>query len=261
MPLTSTPLRYWYALLGTSLMLHALPAAATESWTEVIESSPINGHNPASTNAKAPLFPKESATLRYTGLFTATMQLKRQQHDYEITMTANIPFRKMVFRSVGKIVDNQLKPTLFQDSRNDQLYAQATFDYDKKEIRQGKLKDKPAITPMVGQPLDIFSLAWQLTLNHGQMTAPFQVATGKGDVRSHTPASISTERVIRATGTEGQEMNIQMISLANQSNSRYGLATEVGNVPAIFDFEGYALTIEQITIDGQNYGPNGKALP
>lgn len=241
------------SLLSSGLLLNASPALAM-GWTETIESTHITTEEPSR-------FPQRLATLNYMGLFPTTMQLERQQDQYQITVTANIPFRKIVLRSKGTLINKQFKPELFQDIRNDQLYAQSIFDYEKQEIRQGKVKDTPTITPMQGQALDPFSLAWQLSLNHGVMTAPFQLATGKGSIKIHTPDAISTEQVIRATGSDSIEMAIQLITLPGEKNSQYGLAMDIGYLPAIFGFEGYALTIEQINIDGQKIDTMAKINP
>ncbi len=190
------------------------------------------------------------------GIVPAVMTVQRQQNQYEITMTLHIPFKKIVFRSVGNIIDNkQLQPTLFQDLRNDKIYAQADFDYAKKEIRQAKGNDSPSVTPMVGQALDPFSLAWQLTLNQGVLNAPIQLATGKGNIQSYAPEALSSETTTRATGSSGTVMNVQQISLAHTKSHHYGLAIDVGYLPVVFDFDNYAITIEHINMDGKDYWP------
>ncbi|MBP6115734.1 MAG: hypothetical protein KBC57_13845 [Neisseriaceae bacterium] len=242
-------------LLSAGLLANTATATPT-GWTEIVEHAEM-----VAPAAQRTLFPQQSATLRYIGLFPTTMQLQRQQDRYQITVTANIPFRKIMLRSSGTLINNQFKPERFEDIRNDQPYAQTIFDHQKQEIRQGKANAAPSITPMPGQAFDPFSLAWQLSLNQGVMAAPFQLATGKGEVQSHRPETLSIERTIRATGRDSIEMAIQLISLPSKKHSRYGLAVDVGYLPAIFGFEDYALTIESITVDGQNYGPNGQALP
>nr|MBP6563710.1 hypothetical protein [Neisseriaceae bacterium] len=107
------PHLFLLGLLGCTLAL-PIPALANTPWTEVIEDAAF-APPPAEASAQPTLtlFPKRSATLRYMGLFPATMTLQRQKDQYEITMTATIPFRKMVWRSVGTVVNNQLRPALF----------------------------------------------------------------------------------------------------------------------------------------------------
>ncbi|MGO3860061.1 MAG: hypothetical protein ACTJHL_12500 [Neisseriaceae bacterium] len=244
------------ATLGASLALATEPAM-NSAWTEVVEH--VEVVTPPSQ--RTTLVPQQSATLTYIGLFPTVMQLQRQQDQYEITVTANIPFRQVTLRSRGTLVNNQLQPLLFQDIRNGQVYAQTVFDHQRHEIRQGKTKDTPTVTPMIDQAFDPFSLAWQLSLNQGIIKTPFQLATGKGDVKTQQPETLKSDRVIRSVGSDSSEMAIQLITLPNQKNSSYGLAIDVGFLPAIFGFEDYALTLESISIDGQNYGLDGQPRP
>ncbi len=197
-------------------------------------------------------FPKHSADIHYKGLVPGSMSFRRNgNNNYTITATVNIPFKKMVFVSKGSIVGNTFKPTSYTDTRKGKLYASAQFDYDKKTITYGKAGEDEKEVAMEGNPLDIFSTAWQLALNQGKINGPMQVTTGKGDIKTYSAGSISSQFMDYEQG-EGK-IRARKLTIPARKKTYYGLATDFGYFPAAIAFDGYELYVDRFTLDGVDY--------
>ena len=93
----------------------------------------------------------------------------------------------MRFSSNGSISGNRLQPTRYSDTRKGRAYAGATFDYGSKTITYGKAGHTES-QPLAGPTFDLFTLAWQLALNNGQLPANLHITNGNALPRArHDP--------------------------------------------------------------------------
>lgn len=94
-----------------------------------------------------------------------TMLWERNGDKYNLTLTINIPFNTMQYRSTGTIDDKQgLRPLQFQESRNNRIRRTARFDWDNQLLYYGDNAEQQ--TELKDGAQDLLSLSWQLALKH-----------------------------------------------------------------------------------------------
>lgn len=123
--------------------------------------------------------PKE-ITLNYSGPYgiPAVMKFTHNNFNYTIDTTVSIPFNKMQFSVKGKIENNQLYPTEYIVYRSNKPYSSSIIDYSKKTITYGKLPERKQ-DQLIKNTQDLFSVAWQMSFNHGLPNKNTQTTDGK----------------------------------------------------------------------------------
>lgn len=118
--------------------------------------------------------------LNYSGPYgiPATMKFTHNDSNYTIDTTVAIPFNKMQFSIKGKIKDNQLLPTEYTVYRSGKAYSSALIDYNKNTITYGKLPKRKE-DKLIQNTQDLFSVAWQMSLNKGLPNKNTQTTDGK----------------------------------------------------------------------------------
>lgn len=118
--------------------------------------------------------------LNYSGPYgiPATMKFTHNDSNYTIDTTVAIPFNKMRFSIKGKIKDNQLLPTEYTVYRSDKAYSSAIIDYNKNTITYGKLPKRKE-DKLIKNTQDLFSVAWQMSMNQGLPNKNTQTTDGK----------------------------------------------------------------------------------
>ena len=197
----------------------------------------------------------DSATLNFRSSIgiPATMTFKRSGNHYTVTANINVPKYKIRFESGGTIVDKQLHPTYYRDTRNGKLYASAQFA--KGQALLGKVDDKH-VERVSGVVLDLFTLSWQLAFANGKLAANTQVTNGKKMYRISQLSSIGSKQI----SVNGVNTPVQQFRMMHGDNQVvYGFASELGGVPAIINYadgsQRYNLTLKSATINGVSVNP------
>ncbi|WP_434776997.1 hypothetical protein [Neisseria sp. Ec49-e6-T10] len=207
-------------------------------------------HLAVAQKANQPTPYPQTILLKYQGIIPGEMYFEQNGTTYTILTTLQIPFKIFTFKTEGKIINNQLVPLVYTDTRGGQLYAQAEFDYEKKHIIYGKSNQEKLIVPMQENALDIFSLPWQLALSNGQLNASVQITNGKSvSIYPLDQMSISSKMY----QVSPKNLHLKLFSTTNNKHIEYGLATDLYNVPAYISFEGYTLYPERIIVNAQQY--------
>lgn len=110
----------------------------------------------------------QQITLEYSGPYgiPATMVFNHDNNTYSIETSIAIPFKPMRFSTKGIIQNNQLIPAEYTVYRSKKLYSSAIFDYLNQKITYGK-KDQTHTDALKKNSQDLFSVAWQMTINQG----------------------------------------------------------------------------------------------
>ena len=185
---------------------------------------------------------------------SADMTFNRNSSTYNIHTIFKIPLYSMQFVSNGSMRGNQMIPQSYSDTRRGKIYAKATFNHNNKTITYGKAGQSDT-TEMRGIPMDLFSLAWQLSLNDGKLSGVSQFTNGKKVYNETTN--------IRANGSQtvtfkNQPLKVNMYRATRAGDvMEYGLAPSMGNVPAVIRYTDngttYQLNLSAATIDGKKY--------
>ncbi len=198
----------------------------------------------------------KNAQLTYTGPMglAAVMDFQSTDNAYALETVFHIPLYPMQFRSQGLLEHGILKPLSYQDTRKGKPYAQATFDYQQNQIVFGKHKQMQS-TPIHGAPLDIFSLAWQLGLNHGKMADTLQFTNGK-KVYENLSILISQDDEQYTLGNQQYKMMAYHFD-QGQSHYQYKILPGLYHIPAVIYFQDdsntYELKLKSAVINGKKY--------
>lgn len=217
----------------------------------------------APKSKQSPAFPKDAA-LKYEGPYSITgnMNFHRDEKNYVIEASFNIPFNKMKFRSEGEIVGNQLIPHRYTHHRKGKLYASAEFDYENKELRFGKGETQDKTQALEHPAYDFFSWAWQISINGGYVYSDLLLTNGKKVYLQKTPApdEILMEEILYDTGEGKLRMITQKIERQKeetQDTVNYGFAPDFANVPALITFHAdgkeYSMHVIAIQLDHFDY--------
>lgn len=108
----------------------------------------------------------------------ASMNFSYTDKTYTFLAKVEIPFNTIQFTAEGLVQNSLLKPLKYRDIRKNNIYAYADYNYDKREITYGKGKSKHTAT--IEEPSqDIFTLAWQMAINQGNIDGTIQTTNGK----------------------------------------------------------------------------------
>ena len=176
-------------------------------------------------------FPK-NAELHYIGPYgvPAVMTFNQNGGRYNVNADINVPLYKMRFSSSGSISGNRLQPARYSDTRKGRAYAGATFD--------------------------LFTLAWQLALNNGQLPANLHITNGKRvyPVRGMTRLP-SARYNINGASIAVNRFRVQR----GDDTIEYSFAPDFANIPALIkytdDGKTYELKLRSGKIDGTPLQP------
>lgn len=197
----------------------------------------------------------QSATLQYRSNhgIPAVMTFQRLGDQYTILASINVPMYKIRFESGGNIVGNQLRPTYYTDTRNGKVYATANFVGHR--ATYGKTGERHT-RKVAGSVMDLFTLSWQLALNHGKLPANLTVTNGKklypvGRLKAQGETTIKMGR----TAVQINQFSVRR----GDDDVHYAFAPDLNNVPVrIIYTDGrtkYQLTLKSVTINGKNITP------
>lgn len=196
-------------------------------------------------------FPQK-AELQYVGPYgvPAVMTFERNGSQYRVVADINAPMYKMRFTSQGRISGNRLSPASYSDIRRNRPYAGATFNYGAKTVTYGKA-GATETKPMNGPTFDLFTLAWQLALNNGQLPANLHITNGK---RLYTVQGMTrlspTSYNINGGGIPVNRFRVQR----GDDTIEYAFAPDFANIPARIKYTDdgttYELKLRSAKIDG-----------
>ena len=201
-------------------------------------------------------FPK-NAELHYIGPYgvPAVMTFNQNGGRYNVNADINVPLYKMRFSSNGSISGNRLQPARYSDTRKGRAYAGATFDYGSKTITYGKTGQTES-QPISGPTFDLFTLAWQLALNNGQLPANLHITNGKRvyPVRGMTRLPPARYNI------NGASIAVNRFRVQRGDDTiEYSFAPDFANIPALIkytdDGKTYALKLRSGKIDGTPLQP------
>lgn len=191
--------------------------------------------------ALRPQFPN-SAKLKYEGPMgiTGTMNYTRNGSHYKIEASFNIPFNKRQFITEGEIQGNNLIPKKYTDKRKGKVYATAIFDYENKVIIYGSGEQPTQVTngeiDFTKTPgYDLFSWAWQVAINGGNMPQKVMVTNGKkvyvyNTVDAHKGMS---ESLFDTNEGKLRVLNLPFERKGSETEYEFSFAPDFANVPAI----------------------------
>lgn len=207
------------------------------------------------TYAQTP-FPQH-AELQYVGPYgvPATMTFDRTGNRYKVVAQINAPLYQMRFSSQGSIQGNTLKPDSYQDQRRGKSYAGARFNYGNRTITYGKT-DNTQTVPMQGNTFDLFTLAWQLALNNGELPSNLRITNGK----SLSPVQGMRHLSAASYNINGGSTPVSRYQVRKgDSTIEYAFATDFANIPAqiIYTDDGktYRLKLRSAKLDGVTVEP------
>lgn len=205
-------------------------------------------------NAHAVEIPN-SATLKYSGSYgvPATMTFNRSGNQYTVVANINVPLYKIRFESGGTINGDQLTPSYYKDVRNGKTYASATMRG--KQVTYGKTGESKTEN-INARVMDLFTLSWQLAFTEGKLPSGIKVTNGK---KLYSLGGLSTAGS-KQISLSGGKTSISQVRLRRGDDTvQYAFATELGNVPAIINYQdgdkSYNLTLKSITLNGQSVKP------
>ena len=194
-------------------------------------------------------FPK-NAELHYIGPYgvPAVMTFNQNGGRYNVSADINVPLYKMRFSSSGSISGNRLQPARYSDTRKG-------LDYGSKTITYGKAGHTES-QPLAGPTFDLFTLAWQLALNNGQLPANLHITNGKRvyPVRGMTRLP-SARYNINGASIAVNRFRVQR----GDDTIEYSFAPDFANIPALIkytdDGKTYELKLRSGKIDGTPLQP------
>ena len=215
--------------------------------------------------ALAPQFPN-SAKLKYEGPMgvTGTMNYERDGQNYTIHATFNIPFNKREFIAEGEISGNNLIAHRYVDKRKGKVYASAIFDHENKVILFGQGEEPQNATDEIDfektPAYDLFSWAWQVAINGGNMPETW-VTTGKKIYISPTITQQDIQEIMYDTGENGDKHSLKLHSMLIERQDdkskeyEFSFAPQFANVPALIkmnsDGKVYTVHLIRVELDGK----------
>ena len=192
-------------------------------------------------------------TLNYTGPYgiPATMKFTHNNSDYAIDTTVAIPFNKMQFSIKGKIQNNQLMPTEYTVYRSGKAYSSALIDYNKNTITYGKLPKRKE-DKLIQNTQDLFSVAWQMSMNQGLPNKNTQTTDGK---KIYQLPELKQSQSIEHRINGKKENSIYFKGGEGDHRLEIGLATAQHFVPSVIVYYDkgtrYELTLRKATVKHQ----------
>lgn len=247
--------------------------------TSVIEETPIaektsiveetTAHNNSTNDgvirpqdALNPQFPN-SAKLKYEGpmSITGNMNYQRDGQNYTIYAAFHIPFNKREFEVSGTIDGNNLIPHTYIDKRKGKVYASAVFDRENGVVRFGQGEEPTQSTDAIDfaqtPAYDLFSWAWQVAINGGNMPDTVWVTNGKKIYEYDTKnANAGMKESVFDTG----EGKLRLLSLpfereGSSTEYEFSFAPDFANVPAIIimtaDGKKHTVHLIRVELDGK----------
>lgn len=249
--------------------------------TSVIEETPIveetsiieetTAHNNSTNDgvirpqdALNPQFPN-SAKLKYEGpmSITGNMNYQRDRQNYTIYASFNIPFNKREFEVSGTIDGNNLIPHTYIDKRKGKVYASAVFDRENGVVRFGQGEEPTQSTDAIDfaqtPAYDLFSWAWQVAINGGNMPDTVWVTNGKKIYEYDTQnANAGMKESVFDTG----EGKLRLLSLpfereGSSTEYEFSFAPDFANVPALItmtaDGKKHTVHLIRVELDGKKH--------
>ncbi|GAA5101327.1 hypothetical protein [Wohlfahrtiimonas larvae] len=169
--------------------------------------------------------------LNYTGPYgiPATMTFTHNKENYTIDTTVLIPFNKMRFIIKGQIKGNQLLPTEYTVFRSDKAYSSAIIDYNKNIITYGKLPERKQES-LAQNTQDLFSVAWQMSINQGLPNKNTQTTDGK---KIYQLPELTQTQSIEHRINGKKENSIYFKGGEDDRRLEIGLATEQHFIPSV----------------------------
>ncbi|OAM31270.1 MULTISPECIES: DUF3108 domain-containing protein [Eikenella] len=199
----------------------------------------------------------QNAELHYVGPYgvPAVMNFSQNGGRYSVSADINVPLYKMRFSSNGSITGKRLQPARYSDTRKGRPYAGATFNYGAQTITYGKT-GQTETQPISGPTFDLFTLAWQLALNNGQLPANLHITNGKRvyPVRGMTRLPPARYNI------NGASIPVNRFRVQRGDDTiEYAFAPDFANIPARIkytdDGKTYELKLRSGKIDGQPIQP------
>lgn len=190
--------------------------------------------------------PKE-IILEYNGPFgvPAILTFKHDQKSYSINTSIAIPFKPMRFSTTGGILNNKLLPITYKNFRNKKLYSEASFNYSTNQVVLGKLPTRKT-EKFPENTQDLFSLAWQMTINHGLPHKGTYATDGKRLYAVPTLSQAKTMNIV----LNGKKQQV-LIFKGGEGDRRLeiGLAPKLHYIPAVIVYydrgQRYELTLNK----------------
>ena len=249
--------------------------------TSVIEEAPIveetsiieetTAHNNSTNDGVIrpqdtlnPQFPN-SAKLKYEGpmSITGNMNYQRDGQNYTIYAAFHIPFNIREFEVSGTIDGNNLIPHTYIDKRKGKVYASAVFDRENGVVRFGQGEEPTQSTDAIDfaqtPAYDLFSWAWQVAINGGNMPDTVWVTNGKKIYEYDTQnANAGMKESVFDTG----EGKLRLLSLpfereGSSTEYEFSFAPDFANVPALITMtaDGKKQTVHliRVELDGKKH--------
>lgn len=209
-----------------------------------------------------PQFPN-SAKLKYEGpmSITGTMNYERQGQNYTIHATFNIPFNKREFIAEGKISGNNLIAHRYVDKRKGKVYASAIFDYENKVVLFGQGEEPTKATDEIDfaqtPAYDLFSWAWQVAINGGNMPDTVWVTNGK---KIYVYDTLNAHNGMKESVFDTGEGKLRLLSLpfereGSSTEYEFSFAPDFANVPALItltaDGKKQSVHLIRVELDGK----------
>lgn len=196
------------------------------------------------------------AELQYVGPYgvPATMTYTRSGQNYTVLARINAPLYQMRFQSSGSISGNTLKPATYSDTRKGKAYAQARFVGNR--VSYGKVGEAVQTDTVSGPTFDLFTLAWQLAMNQGQLPQGLHITNGK----KLYPVSGMRKVGSGQYRVSGGDTRIERYRVQRGDDSiEYAFAPEFNNIPAqityVDDGKTYTLRLKSIKLNGKSVQP------
>lgn len=249
--------------------------------TNVIEETPIveetsiieetTAHNNSTNDgvirpqdALNPQFPN-SAKLKYEGpmSITGNMNYQRDGQNYTIYAAFHIPFNKREFEVSGTIDGNNLIPHTYIDKRKGKVYASAVFDRENGVVRFGQGEEPTQSTDAIDfaqtPAYDLFSWAWQVAINGGNMPETVWVTNGKKIYEYRTE---NAQNGMKESVFDTGEGKLRLLSLpfereGSSTEYEFSFAPDFANVPALITMtaDGKKQTVHliRVELDGKKH--------
>lgn len=243
----------------------------TDPLHNLLEEKQLVGNNPhcqadeiCPQEALAPQFPN-SAKLKYEGpmSITGNMNYQRDGQNYTIYAAFNIPFNKREFEVSGTIDGNNLIPHTYIDKRKGKVYASAVFDRENGVVRFGQGEEPTQSTDAIDfaqtPAYDLFSWAWQVAINGGNMPDTVWVTNGKKIYEYHTE---NAQNGMKESVFDTGEGKLRLLSLpfereGSSTEYEFSFAPDFANVPALITMtaDGKKQTVHliRVELDGKKH--------
>lgn len=211
-----------------------------------------------------PQFPN-SAKLKYEGpmSITGNMNYQRDGQNYIIYAAFHIPFNKREFEVSGTIDGNNLIPHTYTDKRKGKVYASAVFDRENGVVHFGQGEEPTNTTDEIDfnqtPAYDLFSWAWQVAINGGNMPDTVWVTNGKKIYEYHTE---NAQNGMKESVFDTSEGKLRLLSLpfereGSSTEYEFSFAPDFANVPALITMtaDGKKQTVHliRVELDGKKH--------